>query len=52
MPYFHVDTVYSATVVHVALTDIETVSVYGKSTNFAPQVVLKGFDDFSSITTT
>jgi hypothetical protein len=36
MPYFHVNTVYGATVVHVALTDSEILSVHGKSTNVAP----------------
>jgi hypothetical protein len=36
MQYFHVNTVYGASVVHVALTDIKTLSVYGKSTNVAP----------------
>ena len=35
MPYFHVNTVYSATLIHVALTDSEILSVYGKSTIFA-----------------
>jgi hypothetical protein len=53
MPYFHVNTAYGATVVHVALTDIETLSVCG-CTVANPQILHlhKGFDDFSSITTT
>jgi hypothetical protein len=36
MQYFHVNMIYCAAVVHVALTDSEVLSMYGRSTNFAP----------------